>query len=125
MNLFPGGRKSLIVALFLLGTCCGCNRPAGPIFENNRPELSWPPPPHPARIQYVGAIRTADDLKPPRRTGEILERIFGGRKPPEPLYGPRAATVTSDGNKVWVADPGGRCVHFFNLESRAYRKIEG
>jgi streptogramin lyase len=26
---------------------------------------------------------------------------------------------------VWVADPGGRCLHLFNLESREYRKITG
>ena len=125
MNMFPGGHKAAVVVMMGLTACCGCNKPARPIFDDHKPELAWPPPPHPARIRYVGAIRTAEDLKPPRRGGEILSRIFGGRKPPEPLYGPRAVTVTSGGNKVWVADPGGRCVHLFNLESRAYRKIEG
>lgn len=109
----------------VLTACLACNRPAGPIFSQTRQEIAWPPPPHPGRIRYVGELRTAEDLKPARRGGEVFRRIFAGRKPPQPLYGPRAVMVTSGGNKVWVADPGGRCLHVFDLEARTYQKIEG
>ena len=125
MNPLIYSRVAILMALMWFPVCTACNRPARPIFEQTRQEIAWPPPPHPARIRYVGMIRTAEDLKPSRRGGEVLGRILGGRKPPEPLYGPRAVTVTSGGNKVWVADPGGRCLHLFNLENRTYRKIEG
>ncbi len=125
MTPFSHGRGAMLLSLMWFPALTACNQPARPIFEQTRREFAWPPPPHPARIRYVGVIRTAEDLKPSRRGGEIFSRIFGGRKPPEPLYGPRAVTVTSGGNTVWVADPGGRCLHRFNLERRTYRKIEG
>lgn len=125
MNPFSYRRGAVTLALMWFSAFTACNRPARPIFEPTRQEMAWPPPPHPARIRYVGAIRTAEDLKPPRRGGEILGRILSGRKPPEPLYGPRAVTVTSGGSKLWAADPGGRCLHLLNLENRTYRKIVG
>jgi sugar lactone lactonase YvrE len=114
----------MAVGFVLCGSCAACTRTATAIFPSTKQELSWPPPPHPARIRYVGELRTAEDLKPPRRGRELFGRIFGGRKPPQPLYGPRAVTVTSGGNKLWVGDLGGRCIHLFDLENRSYRKIE-
>ncbi|UCE60953.1 MAG: hypothetical protein JSU63_04215 [Phycisphaerales bacterium] len=46
-----------------------------------------------------------------------------GRRAPDKLYGPRAVFCADDGHSVWVADPGGRRVHVFDLEERTYTKI--
>lgn len=112
----------VVVSLSML--TCACAPRNREIFADSGPELAWPAPPHVARIRYVGQIRTSDDLKRPQVGSELFGRIFGGRKAPDPLYGPRAVTVTDAGSKVWVADPGGRCVHLFDLITRRYTKIE-
>lgn len=111
-------------ATTLLLLPCSCAQPNRALFSESGPELAWPAPPHQSRIRYVGELRTSDDLKPRRTGGELLSRIFAGKKPPSPLYGPRTVAVTSDGNKIWVADPGGRCIHLFDLSARTYKKIE-
>ncbi|UCE60668.1 MAG: 6-bladed beta-propeller [Phycisphaerales bacterium] len=46
-----------------------------------------------------------------------------GRKKPEQLYGPRAVVTTSEGRRIWISDPGGRCLHLFDLQDRSYKKI--
>ena len=54
----------------------GCAHHDRPIFDERRPELTWPPAPTPARIRYVGQLRCAADLKPApkpfQRVGELL-----------------------------------------------------
>jgi DNA-binding beta-propeller fold protein YncE len=74
-------------------------------------------------VRYVGELRKAKDLKPPVSFFKALGRIFAGSEPPQPLYGPRAVVCSRDGQRVWIADPGGRCLHMFGLEDRAYRQI--
>jgi sugar lactone lactonase YvrE len=103
--------------------CANCRTPSRAVFEDPTAPLVWPSPPQPARIRYVGQLATSDDLKASRSGLENLRRVFVGRKPPSPLYGPRAVVVTSDGERVWIADPGGRCLHLFDLKRRAYLKV--
>ncbi len=104
---------------------CGCARSTGPIFDASRSGLAWPPPPHPARIRYLGQIGSAADLRAPRSPLAALGDLAVGKKEPPRLYGPRAALCTPDGEALWVADPGGRCLHLFDLARRTYRRIEG
>lgn len=99
-------------------------RPARPVFEAPSFTITWPPPPNPARIRYVGQLHTEDDLKRQRGGFEVLGEVFVGKKAPESLYGPRAVVCTRDANRVWVADPGGRCLHLFDLERRRYLKVQ-
>jgi DNA-binding beta-propeller fold protein YncE len=112
--------------MLVLAMACampGC-RSAGPIFDEAAPDLAWPPPPKRPRIRYVGQITGAQDLKPARTGRDVLSRIFVGKKPIQPVYGPRAVACTGDGTGVWVADPGGRCLHRFDLARRTYLKIQ-
>lgn len=106
----------------LLPAAAGCQEPLKPVFEPHDPPIVWPAPPATARICYVGQLKTSQDLKPPRKMFEALGDLFVGRKPPDPLYGPRAILRTRDGACLWVADPGGRCLHRFNLQDRTYEK---
>ncbi len=106
-----------------MAALCGCATGGGPIFEGMTPPLDWPPHPHPARLRYVGDLRQSTDLKPREKFADTLGRIFVGAKKPEPLYGPRSVVCTEDGARLWVADPGGRCVHLFDLQSRRYKRV--
>ncbi|MCK4625438.1 MAG: 6-bladed beta-propeller, partial [Phycisphaerae bacterium] len=101
----------------------GCNPSLKPIFEPLDPALVWPPPPGEPRIRYVGQLQSSADLKPPPQFFRVLGDLFVGAAKPDTLYGPRSVVCTPDGNRVWVADPGGRCLHLFNLHDRSYRKI--
>ncbi len=102
----------------------GCAPGIRPIFEKPCPEIAWPPAPAPARIRYVGELRSAADLKPPPKPFQRLGELLVGAKPPQPLYGPRSAMFVVESGQLWVADPGGRCLHRFDLERRSYAKIE-
>ena len=95
-----------------------------PIFEERQPPIVWPPAPEPPRIRYVGQLAGAADLKAPTKPFQALGNLFVGRKAPEPFYGPRAVLTTDGGRKVWVADPGGRCVHVLDMQERTYARIQ-
>ncbi len=113
---------ALILSLLLL--LPGCSQAPAPIFGPQDPALAWPPAPAPARIRYVGQLASSADLKPPPKPFQALGDLLVGRAKPATLYGPRAVACTPDGQRVWVADPGGRCLHLLNLQNRSYKKIE-
>ena len=99
----------------------GCATKLKPIFDEPDSPIVWPEPPKPARIRYVGQLRSSADLKPPRKPFERLGELLFGREPAAPLYGPRA--LVRSGDRLWIADPGGRCLHQFDLKRRSYKKI--
>ena len=116
---YPALACGVLIALPALGCA-----PTKPIFPEVDPPIVWPPPPAAARIRYVGQLRSAADLKPPPKLFQTLgDWLLGAPTPPE-LYGPRSVVCTTDGQRVWIADPGGRCLHLFNLDRRAYRKVD-
>jgi DNA-binding beta-propeller fold protein YncE len=47
-----------------------------------------------------------------------------GRQDPAPMTGPRGVACTADGNRLWVADTGGHCVHLFDLQRQRYRRFD-
>ncbi len=101
----------------------GCNQPLKPIFPAQSPPICWPPAPMPARVQYVGQLRTSDDLQAPPKPFQLFASLVAGRRPPDKLYGPRAILALPEAELVWIADPGGRCLHLFDLRQRAYTKV--
>jgi len=101
----------------------GCAGTPEPIFAKVEPPIVWPPAPEAARIRYVGELRTSADLKPSRSVFQAIGSLIAGEADPDPLYGPRAAISTGGGRFLWVADPGGRCLHQYDLTDRVYRKI--
>lgn len=113
----------LVAIVTLMTSVAGCHRPLRPVFEQTSPPITWPSDPTKARFRYVGCLKSSADLKPPGKPLQGLVDLFVGKKPAQPLYGPRSLIVTANGNRLWVADPGGRCVHIFDLESRSYRRI--
>ncbi len=122
-DLAATGRR-LAVPLVLLLCLVGCARQPEPIFAEQYPSLVWPPAPHPARIRYVGQLRSASDLKKPTNPFEQFGKLLAGPDEPQPLYGPQSVLYLGGGPCLWVADPGGRCLHRLDLATRDYRKIE-
>ncbi len=105
-------------------TAAGCSQSLEPIFEQPHSPITWPPTPAAARIRFVGQLRSAADLKPPSKPFQALGDFLVGRRPDSPLYGPRSVVRCPDAGRLWIADPGGRCLHLFNLGDRSYLKIE-
>ena len=114
-------RTFLIAGVLVLGACRAV--PA-PIFDPVDPPILWPPRPDEARISYVGRISSSADLKPTRSFARRIGDLIVGAEEPKELYGPRSVVRTRDGARLWIADPGGRCLHLFDLENRNYAKIE-
>lgn len=102
----------------------GCTPQLKPIFAPPARPIVWPETRSPAKIRYVGMLARAADLKPPRNALQGLAELLVGGPPEQQLYGPRSVFCTPDGRRVWVADPGGRCLHLFDLEHRRYAKVE-
>jgi DNA-binding beta-propeller fold protein YncE len=84
--------------------------------------LVWPGAPERARIEYVGALRSAEDLG--REVGRLarLKSVLFGEDPVE-MIKPLDVAKNEAGTLV-VADPGVPTVHFFDLERRRYRRLD-
>lgn len=125
--LYRGARGrflSSLLAIVVIGIGgAGCASNDRNIFPALKAPISWPDAPQRPRIDYVGELRTSADLKAKPTLGEALGEVFVGKSEPAPLFGPRDVLVTADGERVWVADPGGRCLHMFDLERRKYARI--
>ncbi|MHC4697078.1 MAG: 6-bladed beta-propeller [Planctomycetota bacterium] len=113
-----------IVLVGLIATASACHRPLRPIFDEPGPPITWPAEAGQARVRYVGRLASSADLKARRKPLQGIADFFVGAKPPQHLYGPRSVVTTGGGARVWIADPGGRCLHLFDLEGRSYKKIE-
>lgn len=118
------GEVSILLLAALAAFGSGCQRSLKPIFEELHPQLVWPANGQPDRIRYVGQLSSSADLKPAPRPFEALGLILGSKEA-APFYGPRSAVRSRDGRWLWVADPGGRCVHVLDLERRGYDKLTG
>ncbi|MHC4091965.1 MAG: NHL domain-containing protein, partial [Planctomycetota bacterium] len=118
------GHKFLAPVLFV-ALAAGCSQQFEPIFVPPVTEIFWPQRPAEAKVRYVGQIRSAADLKPAPKPFQVLGALFVGADEPPQLYGPRSVICTSQGERVWVADPGGRRVHMFDLQRRTYESITG
>lgn len=108
----------LIVAWFAPG-CAPA--PAGRVSAVPTQELTWPPAPGKTRIQFLQLLRGPRDLRRgPSFFERLVETLFGR----EEAWMVRPTAAVRDGDRIWVADPGGQAVHLFDLGGGTYRKIE-
>ena len=114
-----------LLGLFLLLTSSlwvgGCSRAAGVIFEPLETAIRWPPPPDPARIHFVGTLRTDADLKPARSFARGISETLFGRNAARSMLTPYALCMDGD-SRVFVCDSNAQVVHVFNLETRSYER---
>ncbi len=82
----------------------------------------WPEPPQQARIRYVGALSTEDDLKREVSGMAAFGRFVFGRDDIGVLVSPRGVAV-DDKDRLYVADTSGGVVHMMDMESRKYEQF--
>jgi sugar lactone lactonase YvrE len=107
----------LFLLTFVTG---GCSRPAGEILVAPADAPIWPSPPAAARVRYVGAFRTPEDLKPARTFWQELAGKDDEKL--RQLVAPNSVAVSPDG-QLFVADSDGHCVHVFDLNTRTHTTI--
>ncbi len=112
-----------VYVMISLYVVAGCRSPSPTLFAPLNPPIQWPPQPLPARIHFVGQLTSSDDLTPKRSLLETIGDVLAGRKATELLYGPRAALSLPDEQRLWIVDPGGRCLHLFDMKHHQYRKV--
>jgi DNA-binding beta-propeller fold protein YncE len=124
----PRGADRLVarmrVAVILLGAAVAALAP-GALAEVAAPPtpIVWPPPPEPARIQYLGALQGAQDLKRGKSfLRRVVEMVAGAK--PQPIRQPYGVTEDADG-RIYVADPAARIVHIFDQERQQYAALRG
>jgi sugar lactone lactonase YvrE len=86
-------------------------------------ELVWPAPPSAERIAFVMSFSEPEDLGIRKRVWQRLGALFSGARE-ERLARP-VAVVEATGNRLFVADPGVRGVHMYDIEAGDYRLIRG
>jgi sugar lactone lactonase YvrE len=116
--------RAWCAALVTLVPLAGCAAPAGPLFPPPETPVVWPKPPDRPRVRYVGRLATAGDLGAKKTAGEAWNEFWFGPNQPAEMVSPYAVAVSADGERLAVADVGGRCVHLFDLARRDYRRYE-
>lgn len=100
-----------------LAFAAGCQT-AAPTQESGFIAPTWPQEPSLARIRWVSEIRGPADLG--IRPG-LLRRLWNwvaGEQPPR-LVRPHGLAMDPEG-RLWVADPGARRLHVFDIPGRRY-----
>jgi len=81
---------------------------------------AWPAPPEAARIRFVAEFTDPSDLGIRPSLWSRLKSVVTGPTS-QRLVRPMAVVATADGQVIYVADPGARCVHRFDLRRDRYR----
>src|SRR5262245_3286474 len=103
--------RALAVAVGVIAAGCAAAPPAP-----ETPRLVWPPPPAPARIEFVQSLATGEDLGSDRSAGSwLLDLVGGSRRVVERLAEPMGVAVSDDGGRVYVADHAQHAVVVFDL----------
>jgi len=95
----------------------------GPIYEKEIAEPVWPAGPSSPRLAYVMSFSGGEDLGIGKGVLQQLRKFLGGSRQIH-LVRPVAIVESAD-NKLFVADPGVRGVHRFDLEKGGYHLIRG
>src|SRR5512136_2480974 len=91
---------ALVAAVFAV--MAGCATPPAPQKET---KMVWPPPPLPARIQFVRNITSEKDLNSDTTFSEGLAAFLTGEKMPSGrIAEPAGLAVSDDGNRLYIAD---------------------
>lgn len=109
---------SLLGVMFFATSCTSTHKVVS--LESNT-GLVWPSKPASPRIAYVASFHHPDDFGISRGFFTWLGELFTGEKERK-MVRPMAITQTSD-NILFVADPGVKGVHRFDLKNKKYSLI--
>lgn len=110
----------LVAVLLLTGT--GCTIPPPEALRREGTPLVWPPPPDRPRVEYLTSISGPADLGIAPSFLKKVVRVLTGKKLPQQMVRPSGLCVTPE-EILYVADPGLRAVHAFNLREQRYDQM--
>jgi DNA-binding beta-propeller fold protein YncE len=114
---FLTGALALLIAALLAG--CATTAP-----EKKPLRFVWPPPPLPARIEFVRSIVSDEDLDKDTTFSQRLVAFLAGDKPTaHRIVMPMGLAVSDDGERVYVADYAQLAVFVFDFRGKAFTKI--
>lgn len=117
--------RSLLLALSAVATVlfwCALGTAAGPVSASGSAADTswvWPLAPDKPRIRHITTIITPQDLGVKKGFFGKLWEFIAGKDASSRVIAPHGMAVESDG-KLYVADWGGKCIHFFDLEKKKY-----
>lgn len=112
------GRVAVGVLLVALGGCA-----TAPTREEPA-RLVWPPPPLPARIEFVRSIVSDEDLGRDTTFSQNLFAFLAGDKPaPNRIVEPMGLAISDDGQRLYVSDFARLEVFVFDFGQKKFSKI--
>ncbi len=91
--------------------------------QPDAPRLRWPLPPEKARIEFLYSISGKSDLGITRSFFESIWDFIVGRDDKEERIVQPAGVVADGQGRIYVTDPGARCVHVFDTREKDYSQI--
>lgn len=82
----------------------------------------WPPAPDTPRIQHIKTFVTPEDLDIKKGFFAKVWDFVAGKDTVDRIVSPHGVTANSEG-KVYVADWGAACIHFFDFERKKYDRF--
>ena len=110
----------MLIASIGLTACAHSSKP----FTYPAPQqkqIVWPAKPDKPRIKYIGSFSSAEDLHIEKGFFTLLAEFFVGSEE-QHLVRPMAVLAPTD-NEIYVADPGIKGVHYFNIKEGEYKQI--
>jgi len=121
------GIRAIGVATFaaivatMFSVLAGCATAPAPQTET---KMVWPPPPLPARIQFVRNITSEKDLNSDTTFSEGLAAFLTGEKMPSGrIAEPVGIAVSDDGNRLYIADMMQAAVFRFDFKDKKFTKF--
>jgi DNA-binding beta-propeller fold protein YncE len=121
-----------IIPHFIIAVCAAITMLSFPVSSvysadassKNTPDKPWvwPLAPEKPRVQHIKTFITPQDLGVKKGFFAKLWEFIAGEDAADRIISPHG--VTADGNgRVYVADWGGKCIHFFDFEKKKYDKF--
>lgn len=111
----------LLCSMIMLLPSCAVT-PEVETMQGSAQGLVWPPPPNVARIAYVGSLAQPEDLHISQGFFGLLRTLAIGDEDNSMIL-PMAA-VKNGLNQLFVADPGKKAVHRYDLKRGKYQLIK-
>lgn len=114
--------RLVLLALISAGLLlCGC-APTRSVTPVTQAERVWPEPPAEARIRFVKSVYSAEDLGIKKSFWKRLGEFITGPSSTR-LVRPMAVVMDPRREILYVADPGARGIHRFDLRGSSYKLL--
>lgn len=116
------GITSLLISLLIISlTGCAQSNKRYTYPVKPQQQIVWPGKPAAPRIKYIGSFSSAEDIGIEKGFFTLLAEFFIGSED-QRLIRPMAVVAPTE-NEIYVADPGIKGVHYFNLADENYKQI--